>query len=118
MRRRGVDATYITVEPHSVLEKRIGRVFDTGRHGTGREGGLLDIAVVVLRVLVQDQTTDLVHGKVATRPNLGYVEGVEAELERVGLFGLHDLHLSCPLNLLSVLNCLPQLLLGVVWVLA
>jgi hypothetical protein len=79
---------------------------------------LLDVAVVVLWVLVQDQTTDLVHREVAARPDLGHVEGVETELERVSLFGLHDLYLGCPLDLLSVLNGLPELLLGVVGVLA
>jgi hypothetical protein len=74
--------------------------------------------VVVLRVLVQDQATELVHGEVTTRPDLGDVEGIEAELQWVGLFGLHDLYLGCPFDLFAVLDGLPQLLLGVIWVLA
>lgn len=95
---------YVAVEPHAVLEKRVGRVFDTRNHGARREGRLFDITVVVLWVLVQDQTTDLVHGEVTTRPDLGDIEGVEAELQWVGLFRLHDLYLGCPFDLLSVLN--------------
>jgi hypothetical protein len=103
----GVVGTYIAVEPHSVLQEGVRRVLDTGRHGSGRESSLLDIAVVVLRVLVQDQATDLVHGEIAARPDLGHIERVETELERVSLFGLHDLYLGCPFDLLSVLNGLP-----------
>lgn len=58
------------------------------------------------------------HGEVATRPDLGNVEGVETELLWVGFLRLHDLHLGCPLNLLSVFDSLPQLLLGIVGILA
>ena len=109
---------YVAVEPHAVLEKRVGRVLDTWRHRARREGRLLDVAVVVLRVLVQNQTTEFVHREVATRPNLGDIEGIEAELQWVGLLGLHDLYLGCPFNLISVLDSLPELLLRVVGVLA
>jgi hypothetical protein len=116
--RRAQVVAYVAVEPHAVLEEWVGRVFDTRRHGAGREGGLLDIAVVVLWILVQDQTTELVHWEVATRPDLGDIEGVEAQLQWVGLFGLHDLYFGCPFDLFSVLDSLPQLLLGVVGVLA
>jgi hypothetical protein len=112
------DDTYVAVEPHAVLEKRVWGVLDTRDHGARRESRLLDVTVVVLRVLVQDQATDLVHGEITTRPDLGDIEGIEAKLQWVSLFRLHDLHLSCPFDLLSVLNGLPQLLLGVVGVLA
>lgn len=101
-----------------MLEKWVWGILDTRDHGARREGCLLDVTVVVLWVLVQDQTTDLMHGEVTTRPDLGDIEGIEAELQRVSLLRLHDLHFGCPFNLLSVLNGLPQLLLGVVGVLA
>lgn len=112
------DDTHVAVEPHAVLKKRVWGILDTRDHGARREGCLLDVAVVVLRVLVQDQTTNLVHGEIATGPDLGDIEGIEAELQWVSLLRLHDLHLGCPFNLLSVLDGLPQLLLGVVGVLA
>jgi hypothetical protein len=110
--------TYVAVEPHAVLEKWVWGVLDTRDHRSRRESRLLDITVVVLWVLVQDQTADLMHGEITTRPDLGDIEGIKAKLQWVSLLRLHDLHLGCPLNLLSVLNGLPQLLLGVVGVLA
>ena len=43
------------------MKKRIGAVFGTRHHATRRESGLFHIAVIVLRVLVEDQTTKLMH---------------------------------------------------------
>jgi len=107
----------IAVEEHAELQQRVGRVLNTRNHGAWREGGLFDIAVVVLRVLVEHQAAELVHGELITRPDLRNIEGIEAELCRVGVFGLHDLYLSGPFLLFTTLHGLPQLLLGVVRVL-
>lgn len=74
--------------------------------------------MVVLWVLIQNQAANVVHWEVATRPDFGDIEGVETQLLWVGLFGLHDLHLGCPLDLLSILDGLPQLLLRIVGILA
>lgn len=79
---------------------------------------MFDVAVVVLGVLVEDEAPDIMHGEIAAWPHFGHVERVETEFQRIGLFGLHDLHLGRPLNLLPVFDGFPQLLLGVIGVLA
>jgi hypothetical protein len=71
----------------------------------------------VLGVFVQDKTTKFLHRKLRPRPDLGNIEGVEAEFVRISIFGLHNLDLSCPLDLLSSLNCFPEVALGVVRIL-
>lgn len=127
----------IAVEEHAELQKRVRAVLNTGYHGARREGSLLDVAMEVLWVLVQDQAAELVHlyrlsaigpytllletcayWKLRTGPDFRDIERVKAQLFWVRLIGLHDLHLGRPLNLFSTLNGLPQLLLGIVWVLA
>jgi hypothetical protein len=79
---------------------------------------LLDVAVVVLRVLVEDEAADVVHGELAAGPDLGDVEGVEAEFVWVCFFGLHDLDFGGPFDFLAGFDGFPELLLGVVGVLA
>ena len=108
----------VAVEEHAELQERVGGVLDTRDHGAGREGGLLDVAVVVLGVLVEDQAAELLHGEEVAGPDLGDVEGVETELLGVGVLGLHHLHVGGPLDLLAVLDGVPQVALGVVRVLA
>ena len=44
----------VAVEEHAELEQWVGRVFNAGDHAAGGEGGLLDVAVEVFRVLVED----------------------------------------------------------------
>ena len=108
----------IAVEEHAELEKRVGAVLDTWDHGTGRERCLLDITVVVLRVLVQDNLSELLERELLARPDLGDIKGVESELSWVGLFRLHCLDVCSPLRVLLGLNLLVKLALGVVRVLA
>jgi hypothetical protein len=108
----------ITVEKHAELEKSVGAVLDTWNHGSGRECRLLDIAVVVLGVLVQDNLSELLERELLARPDLGYIEGVKSKLSWVSLFGLHRLNVCGPLRVLLCLNLLVKLPLGVVWVLA
>lgn len=58
--------------------------------------------------------TVFLHGKLASRPDLGHIEGVETKLGWVGLLWLHDLNVGCPLWVCTVLNLVVELLLGVV----
>ena len=44
----------VAVEPAAVLQEGVRGVFDAGDHGAWGEGGLLDVAVVVFGVLVED----------------------------------------------------------------
>lgn len=99
--------TYVAVEPHSVLQERVWGIFNTRRHGARRESGLLDITVIVFWVLVQDQAANVMHWELATRPNLGNIERIEAQLLWVCFLGLHDLDLGRPLDLLSALDSVP-----------
>ena len=51
----------IAVEEHAELEERIWAVFNTWYHAARRKGGLFNIAMEVLGVLVEDEATKLVH---------------------------------------------------------
>ena len=51
----------VAVEEHAELEQRVGRVFDSRDHGAWGKGGLLNVAVVVFRVFVEDQAAEVVH---------------------------------------------------------
>ena len=124
----------VTVKEHAELQKRVWRVLNARNHGSWREGSLLDITVVVLRVLVEDYPAEVVHldrsmsarhrgvhassastyRELSAWPDLGHVKGVESQLGRIGIVGLHDLHLGRPFHLLSSLHFLPQFLLGVI----
>ena len=108
----------VAVEEHAELEQRVRAVFDAGDHASGGKGGLLDVAVVVFRVLVEDEVAEFVHGELGPWPNFGYVEGVETEFIGVGFFGLHDLDVGFPSDFFASLDGFPELLLGVIWVLA
>jgi len=108
----------ITVEEHAELEKSVRAVLDTWDHGTGRERCLLDITVVVLRVLVQDDLSELLERELLARPDLGDIKGVESELGWVGFLRLHCLDVCSPFRVLLSLDLLVKLPLGVVRVLA
>lgn len=108
----------IAVEEHAELEEGVGRVFDAGDHAAGRESGLFDVAVEVLRVLVEHQAAEFLHGELLARPDLCHVEGIEAELVWVGILGLHHLDVRSPYNLLSVFNDFVKIALRVVRILA
>lgn len=107
----------IAVEEHAELEKGIRRVFDTRNHAAGRESRLLDVSVEVLGVLIKNEATKLLHGELISGPNLGDVEGIEAEFIGVSLLRLHDLNLGRPFDLLATLNGFPEISFGVVRIL-
>ena len=44
----------VAVEPASVLQQGVGRVFDSRYHGAWGEGGLFDVAVVIFGVFVEN----------------------------------------------------------------
>lgn len=91
--------------------------------------------MVILRVLVENKTAELLHlwiqsalspekwekgsphyREVLPGPDFGHVEGVKAQLVWIGIFGVHDLHVGFPHDLLSILNSVPELALRVVWI--
>lgn len=49
----------VSIEEHAELQQWIRAVFDTWYHGTWREGSLVDISVVVLRILGHMQFAEL-----------------------------------------------------------
>lgn len=59
----------------------------------------------------------LLHGELLARPDLGDIKGVKAKLRRISLLRIHNLNISSPLRVSSVLNLVPQFFLGVVRVL-
>lgn len=71
----------------------------------------------VLGVLVQNKATEFLHGELASRPDLSDIEGVKTELVWIGLIRFHDLDHGSPLNLLALLDSLPEVALRVVGVL-
>lgn len=73
--------------------------------------------MVVFWVLVQNQATEFLHGKLRPWPDFCDIEGIEAKLVWISIFGLHDLNLRSPLNFLAPLNRLVEISLGVVGVL-
>ncbi len=75
----------------------------------GREGGVLDLGEVVLRVAVQLHHADVDRRVVAVRPDLGQVEGVVRRLLGVELG--HDLDLHGPLREVALGDAVVELLL-------
>lgn len=59
----------VSVEECSPLEQGVGRELDTGDEGTGGEGGLFDVSVVVFRVSVELHVTDFLHGELRSGPD-------------------------------------------------
>jgi hypothetical protein len=68
--------------------------------------------MIILGVPVQGQNSDLLHGKLATGPNLGDIERIEIALG--GLLGLHDLDEQGPFEISTGFDRLVQLSLGVI----
>ena len=58
------------------------------------------------------------HGELGAGPNFGHIEGVEAKFVRVCFLGFHDLDFGGPFDFLAGFDGFPELLFGVVWVLA
>jgi hypothetical protein len=48
----------VPVEEHAELQKGVGAVFDAGDHATRGERGLLNVAVEVFRVLVENELAE------------------------------------------------------------
>ena len=85
------------------------------RNQVGRvQSNLLDLVVVVLRVTVELEVTDLDARVVLLGPDLGQVEGVEAVV--FCLIHRHDLHVDVPLREVAALDGVPQVLAVIVGV--
>lgn len=108
----------IAVEEHAELQQWVRAILDARYHASRGECRLLDVPVIILWVLVEDEVSELVHGKLVPGPDFGYIKGIEAELVCIGFFGLHDLDVGFPGDFFAFLDGFPELLLGVVWVLA
>lgn len=106
----------VPIEEHAELQQAVGRVFNARNHGARGEGGLFDIAVVILGVLVEDDSANFVHREEGAGPNLCNVEWVKAKLLGVGLLRAHDLNLHDPSGRLPSLDCCPEVALRVVGV--
>jgi hypothetical protein len=51
----------ITIKEHPKLEELIWAVLNAGNHAPGRESRLLNIAMIILRILVQDKFSKFLH---------------------------------------------------------
>jgi hypothetical protein len=108
---------------------------------TRRKGCLLDIAVVVVYVAVENKAAVLVEREVVMGPHLGHIKGVvgagaagyrarlghhthmfldngnrnlrwRGDAKVPGLFGSHDLDIGLPHDLAALVDVLPQIALG------
>lgn len=95
-------AVGVGVGEEAGLQDGVGGGLDAGDHVRGREGGLLDLGEVVLRVAVEGEAAEAAQGHLALRPDLGQVEDVPAEL--FGLLGAQDLHVAGPRGVLAALD--------------
>ena len=98
----------------SPLEQGVWRQLDTRNQRAWREGSLLNIPVIVLRVSVELEYTDLLHWELGPRPDLGSVEWIEADLG--SFFGCHNLDLHGPFDVSALVDGFVELSLGVVGV--
>lgn len=98
----------IGVGEEAGLQHGVGGGLNTGNHVGRREGSLLDLGEVVLRVLVQGEAAKATQWNLALRPHLGQVEDIPTEL--LGLLGAEDLHVTGPGGVLAALNCVEQIL--------
>lgn len=57
-------------------------------------------------------------GNYDSQPNLWVIKRIKSKLIGIRLFSIHDLHMSRPLNLLTLLNGLPKISLRVIRILA
>eukprot|EP00968_Pinguiococcus_pyrenoidosus_P000647 scaffold40_cov305-Pinguiococcus_pyrenoidosus.AAC.18 len=93
-------AVRVRVGEEPALEHLIRRRLDAGDHVRRREGQLLHLGEVVLRVAVQHEAAHLDERVVLVRPDLGHVERVEGAALR--LLVAHDLDVHRPAGRLSV----------------
>jgi hypothetical protein len=54
----------IPVEESSPLEQHVGRCFNAGDHRAGTKGSLFHIPMIVVRILIEDQPSQVMHWKI------------------------------------------------------
>jgi hypothetical protein len=98
------------------LENWIGGGFDAGGHVGWVEGDLLDFGEVVLCILVKDEFAYFTAWELFLGPHVGQVEDVDFLLlpKLFGFFWSHGLDFDGPLRIVTLLNGLVQVLLGIV----
>lgn len=98
----------IRVREQTGLQDRVGGGLDAGDQVRGREGDLLDLGEVVLRVAVEGEFAEGPQGHVFVRPDFGQVEDVPAEF--LGVRGGEDLQVAGPGGEVAVLDAVEEVL--------
>lgn len=114
----GADAVTVGVGvgEEAGLEDGVGRGLDARRHVGGVESDLLDLGEVVLDVFIEEELSNLAQRELLLRPDVGQVEDVDLLLlpELLGLLRGHGLEADVPAGVVTSLNRIEQILLGVV----
>jgi hypothetical protein len=92
----------IRVREETRLEDGIRRRLDEWDKVGGREGSLLNLGEVILRVLIQDELSNRTKGELCVRPDLGEIEDVPAEV--LGLLWGHRLDVDSPGRVIARLD--------------
>ncbi|KAF5613859.1 isoflavone reductase like IRL [Fusarium subglutinans] len=71
----------------------------------------------VLRVFVKHQSSRLLHQELRSQPNLCDIKKIKPEFIKIRLSRIHGLNISCLLNLIPLLDNLPEISLGVIRIL-
>jgi hypothetical protein len=106
----------VGVREQAALQQRVVAEVDARHHMAGVEGHLFGLGEEVVRVAVEHQPADLLHGHHLFGNELGGVEQVEAQ--RVFLVLRNHLHAQFPFGKVAVLDGLPQIAAMEVGVLA
>lgn len=108
-------AVSVGVGKQTRLQYRVSRGGNTGDNMRGREGSLFNLSKVVLGVFVERPLAKLTKGVLVMGPDLGEIENAKVGL--LGLLGGHGLDVAGPAGVLTLLDGLKEVLLGMVWVL-
>ena len=92
----------VTIGKKPPLQHFIWRKTNTGRHIGRVKGGLLDFSVVVFRVAVELQDTNINQRVILMWPNFGQVKGMVGNLRGIGF--RHNLHAHLPFRKITALN--------------
>jgi len=84
----------VVVAEQAALEHFIRGRADAGYEVAGRESGLLNFGKVVLRIAVEDHTSDIHGREIGMGPDFRDIEGVEPVILR--LLRGHDLDFEAP----------------------